>query len=79
MVSITLSIPEEVRNKMKKFPEINWSGFVRTSIEEKTKRLLWKEQMLNQLESEKEFDKSALEIGDKIKKGMWKKYKSEGW
>ena len=79
MVSITLSVPEEVREQMKKFPEINWSGFVRASIEEKAKRLLWKEQMLKQLESEKEYDKLALKIGDKIKEGMWKKYKAEGW
>ncbi len=79
MVSITLSIPEEVRAQMKKFPEINWSGFVRASIEEKAKRLLWKEQMLKQLESEKEFDKEALKIGDKIKQSVWERYKKEGW
>ena len=79
MVSITLSVPESVREQMKKFPEINWSGFVRASIEEKTKRLLWKEQMLKQLESEKESDELALKIGDKIKEGMWKRYKAEGW
>ena len=33
MVSITLSVPEDVRHKMDMFPEINWSGFVRKSIE----------------------------------------------
>jgi len=79
MVSITLSVPKEVREQMKKFPEINWSGFVRASIEAKAKRLIWKEQMLKQLESEKGFDKHALEIGDNIKKGMWKEYKAEDW
>ncbi len=79
MVSITLSIPESVREQMKKFPEINWSGFVRASIEEKAKRLLWKEQMLKQLESEKEFDKEALKIGDKIKQSVWERLKKEGW
>lgn len=79
MVSITLSIPESVREQMKKFPEINWSGFVRASIEEKAKRLLWKEHMLKQLESEKEFDKEALKIGDKIKQSVWERLKKEGW
>ena len=79
MVSITLSIPESVREQMKKFPEINWSGFVRKSIEEKAKQLLWKEQMLKQLESEKEFDKEALKIGDKIKQSVWERLKREGW
>jgi len=79
MVSITLSIPKEIREQMKEFPEVNWSGFVRTSIESKVKQLSWKESMLKKLESEKEFDITALKIGDKIKEGMWKKYKKEGW
>ena len=79
MVSITLSVPKEVREQMKKFPEINWSGFIRGSIESKVKRLSWKEEMLQKLESEKEFDTFALKIGDKIKEDMWKRYKKEGW
>ena len=39
MVSITVSVPEKTRNLMKKFPEMNWSGFVRKSIEQKTNKL----------------------------------------
>ena len=64
---------------MKQFPEINWSGFVRTAIELKAEKLLWKEQMLQQLESEQPFDKIALKIGDKIKARVWERYKQEGW
>ena len=79
MVSITLSVPEDVREQMKRFPEVNWSGFVRASIESKVKQLSWKEKMLKKLASENEFDAVALEIGDKIKEGMWKRYKKEGW
>ncbi len=79
MVSITLSVPKEVREQMKQFPEINWSGFVRASVESKVKQLSWKENMLKKLESEKEFDALALKIGGKIKEGMWKKYKKAGW
>ena len=39
MVSITLSVPEEVKKSMETFSEINWSGFVRKSIIEKTEEL----------------------------------------
>ncbi|MBU0757543.1 MAG: hypothetical protein KKF44_05735 [Nanoarchaeota archaeon] len=39
MVSITLSVPEDTRNLMKKFPEMNWSGFVRNKIIEKVRNL----------------------------------------
>ena len=79
MVSVTLSIPEDVKHKMDNFSEINWSGFIRSCIVKKTMELSWKDQMLKKLDSEREFDKQALEIGDNIKEGMWKKYKKEGW
>ena len=41
MVSITLSVPEEVKHQMEQFSEINWSGLVRKTIIEKTKELKW--------------------------------------
>ena len=64
---------------MKKFPEVNWSGLVRVSIENKVDQLTWKQKMLEKLDKEKEFDKMALEIGNKIKRGMWERYKEKGW
>lgn len=54
MVSITLSIPEEVRKLMKQFPEMNWSGFIRRVIEKKARRLVEFEKLRKQLESEEE-------------------------
>ena len=81
MPSITLSVPEETREKMKEFSEINWSGFVRSCIESKAKRLAWKQEMLAKLKQEDEsgFTDWSIEIGNKIKQGMWEKYKQEGW
>ena len=73
MVSITLSVPENIRELMKQFPEVNWSGFVRVAIESKVKKLMWKEEMLRQLEAEKEYDQESLRIGDKIKEAVWKR------
>ena len=43
MASITLSVPKDVKEKMKKFEEVNWSAFIRKSITEKTEELSWKE------------------------------------
>ncbi len=79
MPNITLSLPEEIKRKMEEFPEINWSALVKKYLEAKISRLIWKEQMLKQLESEKEFDEEALRIGDKIKENVWKRLKKEGW
>ena len=81
MVSITLSVPNRVRELMKRFPEINWSAFVRSSIERKVEQLSWKEEMLANLKQEDEsgYTDLSIELGDKIKEGMWKRYKKEGW
>jgi hypothetical protein len=68
MVSITLSVPEDIKKKMDKYSEINWSGFVRSSIEAKLDKLTWGEEMLKKLESEVEFDEWAVDLGRKIKK-----------
>ena len=78
MVSITLSIPEEVKHKMEHFSEINWSGFVRKIIIEKTKELSWKEEMLKKLKEEKELIDWSVELGRKAKKGRFKELKEKG-
>ena len=62
MVSITLSVPEEVKKKMDHFSEINWSGFVREVILEKTEELSWKEEMLKKLKEEEEFTDWSVKL-----------------
>ncbi len=66
MASITLSVPEDVRKLMKKFPEVNWSALVRKTIEERTGQLALKESMLNELKKEEEFNNWAVDL---IRKG----------
>ena len=73
MVSITVSVPDETRELMQKFPEMNWSGFVRKSIEEKAKELSLKEELLKRVKSEENFAKWAVELGKKAKKGRLQK------
>lgn len=62
MVSITLSVPEEIHELMKRFPEINWSGLIRACITEKARKLAIKEEVLRQLGKEKEFSEWAVSI-----------------
>ncbi len=78
MVSITLSVPEDVKQKMSSFSEINWSGFVREAIINKTKELSWKKEMLKKLEQEKEFEAWCVEMGKKVNEGIAKQLKKEG-
>ncbi len=80
MVSITLSIPKEVRAEMKRFSEINWSAFVRSCIESKAKELAWKQEMLEKLNSpeEKELIDWSVKLGRQAKKGRAKELEKRG-
>ncbi len=78
MVSITLSIPEEIRKKMKQYDEINWSALVRKIIEKKVQELSWKEEMLKQLKKEEEFTNWTVEMGRKMKAERLKELKNKG-
>ncbi|HLC74568.1 MAG TPA: hypothetical protein VJH88_01800 [Candidatus Nanoarchaeia archaeon] len=78
MVSITLSVPESVKQKMDHFSEINWSGFVRKAVEEKTQELSWKENMLKKLKQDAEFEQWCVEMGRKVNEGVARRLKAEG-
>jgi hypothetical protein len=78
MVSITLSVPEETKQKMDRFSEINWSGFVRKAIEEKTKELSEKELLMKKLNEDKEFEDWCIEMGRKVNRGVTERLKKEG-
>lgn len=71
MVSITLSVPEELKKEMDKFQDINWSAVAREAI--KNKVIL--------LKKFKEFtkdssltEKDTLELGRKVNKSLSKHY-----
>ena len=66
MVSITISVPEEVREVMKKSPEVNWSGLVRKAITEKAQQLAIKQELMTELKKEQEFNEWATNL---IRKG----------
>ena len=72
MVSITLSVPEELKKEMDNFLDINWSAVAREAIKNK----------INLLKKFKEFTKDstlteedALKLGRKVNKNLAKHYK----
>lgn len=79
MVSITVSIPEDMKKKMEQFPEINWSGLVRIVIENKIKKMTWKEEMKRKFAEEKDFTNWTVEIGRKVNQGVAERLKKEGY
>ena len=75
MSSLTLAIPDDLKAKMKRFPEINWSEVARQAIAEKTRVLVQMQQFVS---------KSALTEGDAvalgrdIKRRVWQKHRRTG-
>jgi hypothetical protein len=67
MTSITLSVPEEIRQKMKKHAEVNWSGFIRRCIEEKARALTLKEELLEQSAHEQEIVEWSVQLQKKTR------------
>lgn len=72
MASLTLSIPEDLREKMREFPEINWSEVARQAIVEKAKLL---EKMNKILAAGGLEEHEVPEITGEIKERVWKKHK----
>lgn len=79
MVSVTLSIPEDIKKKMEQFDEINWSGLIRKTIIEKTKELEWKQEMLKKLKEEEEITEWAVKLQRKARKGRYNLLKKKGF
>ena len=72
MVSITLSVPEELKQDMDKFPEMNWSAVAREAIKQKI-ILLKKFREFTRDSTMTEED--ALRLGKEVNKALAKRYK----
>lgn len=71
MVSVTLSVPEELKSEMDQHPEMNWSEIARQAIKEKITVLKRMDAILS---SSKLTKKDALNLGKKINKAVAKRF-----
>jgi len=73
MVSITLSVPEELKKDMDAFAEINWSAVAREAIKSKIE-LLKKFKAFTKQSTLTEED--ALVLGRKVNKALAQRYRN---
>ena len=73
MVSLTLSVPDDMKKKMDKFPEMNWSEIARAAI---NKRLVLLERFREFTKDSDLTEEDAIRIGREIKKGRFKELKA---
>ncbi len=78
MVSITVSFPEETTKLMKKFEEMNWSGFVKKAIERKAEQLKKVEVLKKQLDEEQDVTDWAVKLQRASRSGRLKQLKKKG-
>jgi len=65
MPSITVNVNDELKDRMERHPEINWSEVTRQAIQEKIEAL----EVMDELTSESELTESDVaEIADRINK-----------
>jgi hypothetical protein len=74
MANITLSIPEDLKKEMEKFPEINWSEVARDSIKKKIAQLTFLKGF--KMESDISVD-DALKLGQEVNQLLVKRYKRD--
>ena len=73
MVTMTLAVPKELKDKMESFPEINWSEVARQAFRQKVHDL----EILRRFKSESTLtEKEALELGAELNNKLAKRYAS---
>ena len=78
MVSITVSVPQEIKVEMNRFPEMNWSGFVKKAIEEKVKRLEKIEALKTQVEKEQDVIDWSVKLQRASRSGRLEQLRKKG-
>ena len=72
MSNLTLSIPEELREKMRKFPEINWSEVARQAIRDRARVL---DEMNRLLSKSRLSEEDVAELSKEIRARVWRRRK----
>lgn len=71
MPNMTLAIPKDLKDKLERFPEINWSEVARQAFVEKVQLL---EHMGALLSKSRLRVGDAIAIGRQIKKRVWRRH-----
>ena len=73
MVSMTLSIPDELREKMSEHPEIKWSDVVRAILEQQIKEIEEAERIASK---SRLTEKDVIELASSVEKQAAKRWKN---
>jgi len=72
MANLTLSVPDDLYEEMKRHPEIRWSEVARQALARKLEDLRRLDTLLRESDLR---DGDVQELGRKVKEGVWKKHR----
>jgi predicted CopG family antitoxin len=72
MTNLTLSVPDDLYEEMKKHPEIRWSEVARQALAKKLEDLRRLDALLS---DSKLTDEDVDDIASSVKAGVWKKHR----
>ncbi len=72
MPTLTLAIPNDLKEEMDSMPELNWSEIARKAISEKASEYKLFKSIVSK---SKLTEKDALELGREVNKGLHERYK----
>jgi len=71
MVNITLTVPEDIKKEMEKFPEINWSVIAREAI----KRRIFLLRKFREFTKDSELtEEDTIRLGSELNKSLRKRH-----
>ena len=73
MVSMTLSVPEELKKEMDEFPELNWSEIARQAIK---KRIIMLKQLREFTKDSELTEEDAIRLGRELNKRLARRYRN---
>ena len=75
MVSITLSIPEELKQKMDKFAWLNWSALAREAFVKRMRQLEILSKFDEDFKNSTLTDEDCIKLGRQLKQDMLERHK----
>ncbi|MFA6023476.1 MAG: hypothetical protein WC781_05295 [Candidatus Pacearchaeota archaeon] len=75
MTSMTLSIPEDMKNKMEEFAWLNWSELAREAFAKRMKQLEVLAKFEKDFQNSTLTDEDCIKLGRELKKSMSDKQK----
>ena len=74
MTNLTLSIPDDLYEEMKKHPEIRWSEVARQAVRRKLEDLRRLDELLD---PSRLTEDDVAELGRRVKKAVWKRHRKK--